>query len=260
MTAARLLSFGWATWVLLLAWRRRPVPAVAARLVACSTTAIGDAPAAPRPGVLEQLGRRVFRQTDPDRARRLIVALLAGAATVPLLPVAAPAIALGCWAAPLLRERRRRERAAAEVRRSLPEVVDLVALAVGAGLNVPGAVEAVGRRGHGPVAVALGEAAAEIRLGRRCADVLDDLPDRVGDPVRPLAAALAASDRYGSPLADALERLAIELRADRRRHAEAAARQVPVKLLFPLVLCVLPAFGLLTVAPLLAGAFGSLRL
>ena len=256
MTAAPLLAAAWAAWVLALAWRHRPVPAVGARL------AVGSGPAAatPRPAVLEVVGRRVLRQADPDRARRLAGALLAGAAMVPLLPVAAPAVALGFWAAPVLRERRAAQRAAAEVRRSLPEVVDLVALAVGSGLNVPGAVEAVGRRGHGPVAAALAAASTEIRLGRRCADVLDDLPGRAGDAVRPLAAALAASERYGTPLADALDRLAVELRADRRRQAEAAARQVPVKLLFPLVLCVLPAFGLLTVAPLLAGAFGSLRL
>src|SRR3712207_6889914 len=49
-----------------------------------------------------------------------------------------------------------------------------------------------------------------------------------------------------------LDRLAFEVRADRRRRAEEAARRVPVKLLFPLVLCTLPAFALLTMAPLLA--------
>jgi hypothetical protein len=51
-----------------------------------------------------------------------------------------------------------------------------------------------------------------------------------------------------------------EVRADRRRRAEEAARKVPVKLLFPLVTCTLPAFGLLTVAPLVASAVRSLRL
>jgi tight adherence protein C len=69
-----------------------------------------------------------------------------------------------------------------------------------------------------------------------------------------------ASERYGAPLADALVTLAADARADRRRRAEEAARRVPVQLLFPLVLCVLPAFVLLTLAPLLAGALGSLRL
>jgi len=58
---------------------------------------------------------------------------------------------------------------------------------------------------------------------------------------------LAGAERYGTPLLPALDRLALDARLDRRRRAEEAARRVPVKLLFPLVLCVLPAFGLLTV-------------
>ena len=236
MTPA-LLGATWAGWVLLAAWRRRPVR---------------------RRPLVGRRERRPQPRLDP-RHRRLGCAVLAGAALLPVLPIAAPAAGVVAWAVPLLRRRRSVARAAAEVRRSLPEVVDLVALAVGSGCNVVDAVEAVGRRGAGPVAAGLAAAAAEIRLGRRCADVLDDLPARLGEPVRPLAAALAASERYGAPLAGALDRLAAELRADRRRAAEAAARQVPVKLLFPLVLCVLPAFGLLTVAPLLAGALGSLR-
>jgi tight adherence protein C len=69
-----------------------------------------------------------------------------------------------------------------------------------------------------------------------------------------------ASERYGAPLGPGLERLAYEVRADRRRRAEEAARKIPVKLLFPLVSCTLPAFGLLTVAPLIASAVRSLRL
>jgi len=49
------------------------------------------------------------------------------------------------------------------------------------------------------------------------------------------------------------------VRRDRRRKAEEAARRIPVKLLFPLVGCTLPAFALLTVAPLIAGAVRSLH-
>ena len=57
-----------------------------------------------------------------------------------------------------------------------------------------------------------------------------------------------------------LERLADEVRRQRRHRAEEAARRVPVKLLFPLVCCTLPALALLTVAPLVASAVRSLRL
>jgi tight adherence protein C len=74
-----------------------------------------------------------------------------------------------------------------------------------------------------------------------------------------LATTLVGSLRDGSPAADGLDRLAVELRAERRRRAEEVARRVPIKLLFPLVACILPAFALLTVAPLLAGALDALR-
>ena len=104
------------------------------------------------------------------------------------------------------------------------------------------------------------EVCVDVGNGRRLAEALDELPRRAGEPVRPLVAALVASERYGAPLSAGLERLADEVRRDRRRKAEEAARRIPVKLLFPLVGCTLPAFALLTVAPLIAGAVRSLHL
>ena len=74
--------------------------------------------------------------------------------------------------------------------------------------------------------------------------------------LQPLTDALLASDRLGAPVGDALARLAVEERAGLRRRAEAEARTVPVRLLFPLVFLVLPAFGLLTVVPTLVSSFG----
>jgi tight adherence protein C len=59
-------------------------------------------------------------------------------------------------------------------------------------------------------------------------------------------------------LGPALERLGAELKLDRRRRAEEEARRVPVRLLGPLVACILPAFGLLTVVPLLAASLKAL--
>lgn len=219
--------------------RRRPVPARVAMLV----------PEFPS----------TRRHVDP-RVRRLVPAALAAALTLPLLPVFAPVTGVAAWSVPVLRARRRARAVVEELRRTLPEAVDLVALAIGAGLTVGHAVQAVADRHDGPVGRAFADASADAGRGRRLADALDAAAARLGADARPLFAALAASERYGAPLGDALDRLAADGRADRRRRAEEAARRVPVKLLFPLVLCVLPAFGLLTVAPMLAGALGSLRL
>jgi tight adherence protein C len=71
---------------------------------------------------------------------------------------------------------------------------------------------------------------------------------------------LVSAERHGSPLTVPLERAADQARDLRRRRAEEAARRIPVMLLFPLVLCVLPAFVLLAVLPLLASSLQSLSI
>lgn len=140
------------------------------------------------------------------------------------------------------------------------DVIDLFVLALGAGLNVRLGLAAVASHAPPSWADALGAVVERVERGQRVADALETLVDALGDPARPLVRVLAGAERYGTPLLPALDRLAFDARLDRRRRAEEAARRVPVKLLFPLVLCVLPAFGLLTVTPLLASALGALRL
>ena len=159
------------------------------------------------------------------------------------------------------RPRRRRRRGA--LAPAVPDAVDLLVVAVQAGLTIPLALGAVARRTDGPLGEGLTAVVAEVARGRRTADALDDLPARLGregEAVRPLVATLVSAERYGAPLAATLERMADDARRQRRRRAEEAARRLPVKLLFPLVCCTLPAFGLLTVAPLVASAVRSLRL
>jgi len=139
-------------------------------------------------------------------------------------------LVIGWWcAAPRLRAWRAGRRASGAVARALPDVIDLLVLLVGSGQTVP------------------------------LADALATLPARFGFALRPLTNALVATERYGVALGPTLEQLATEARRERRRLAETAARKLPVRLSFPLVCCILPAFGLLTVAPLIAGALGSLH-
>ena len=206
------------------------------------------------------VGRMVLRKAGPERARRAGRIVLGTAAALALAPPLAPVPLLAGWGLPRLATRRDRRARERQLEASLPEAVDLLALAVGAGCNVSLAVEAAGRRGTGAAAAELARVAAEVRDGRRLADALDALPARAGEAARPLAAALSACERYGAPLVPTLERLGDEVRRQRQRRAEEAARRVPVLLVFPLVLCILPAFALLTVAPLVAGALGQLRL
>jgi tight adherence protein C len=271
-----LVGLAWMALVLAGGWRWRPrprrlrtmagggqgtaPPRSLSRGHSSAARAVADMAGRASEAVGSAVLRRLGRPAEPARSRRLGRAILAASAALPILPAAALPFALLAWAGPGVKARRVERRRLAALAADLPDVVDLLVLAVGAGLTVPLAVRSVARRAPGPLGAELARACAEASLGRRLGDALDDLPARAGEACRPLVAALLASERYGAPLGAGLERLALEVRADRRRRAEEAARKVPVKLLFPLVTCTLPAFALLTVAPLIASAIRSLRL
>lgn len=238
----------------------RPLPGpVAARPSAPSRRRVDVA------RMLEGTGRALRGATGrrPDPARdRLVGGLAAGSvAALALGPV--PAGAAAALTMLLGRARRlrriRRSRPTAAVERDLPDLVDLLALAVGAGVSVPAALPAVAPLAPSGLRDGLLVAADALAGGRPSDEVVVDLGQRWGPPARPLVHALADHLRYGTPVLPALERVGAETRAARRRAAEVRARRLPVLLLLPLVLCTLPAFGLLTVAPLVAGTFDSLR-
>ena len=254
-----VLPLAWAAALVAGSWSWRPAP----RRIRALVRACGPVAREVRTPFVERIGAvflRLFRR-PPDAllARRAGTAAVLALGAAPLLLAAAPVAGLVGWCWPVLQRRRDERRRIAALAADVPDVVDLFVLAVGAGLTVALAVDTVSRRTAGPLGVELRKVCGDVALGCRLADALDDLPDRAGESVRPLVAALVASERYGAPLSAGLERLAGEVRRGRRRKAEEAARRIPVKLLFPLVGCTLPAFALLTVAPLIAGAVRSLH-
>jgi len=166
-------------------------------------------------GAMRRLGRR---PANVNLDRRLGAATIAAMTTVPVDPRLAMIVGLLTWMRPIRAERRATQRRHHLVLQELPEVVDLLSVAVRGGLTVPLAVAAVGERLDGEVALALRQCVEEAALGQRLSETA------------------------------------------RRRNAEIAARRVPIKLLFPLVFCVLPSFALLTVVPVLAGSLKSFGL
>lgn len=140
-----------------------------------------------------------------------------------------------------------------------PEAIELVILAVRSGATPLAAIEAAAEHGPGTVGDAFGEVAHRVRRGRRLADALTALPERLGPEASELADSIAAAERYGLPIEPVLDRLAAEARAERRRRADIEARALPVRLSFPLVVCTLPAFVLLAIVPAVLGALATLR-
>ena len=149
-----------------------------------------------------------------------------------------------------LRERRRARARHRAVERSVPLVLDVLTVAARAGCTPRVALAATAAWCPHVARTLLVDVERRCTLGVSLADSLDALS--ANEPaLAAVAEVLALSERSGAPTAELLERLADEARADLRRRAEAHARRVPVRLLFPLVFLVLPAFGLLTVVPAL---------
>ena len=148
--------------------------------------------------------------------------------------------------------RRRRERLAAAV----PQVVDLMAACLGAGLSPSAALEHVAAAVGPPAADELAAVCARLRLGVDPATVWRDL---TGHPqLGGLGRALARAVESGASVADAMQRLSEDLRRTARSDVESRARAVGVKAAVPLGVCLLPAFVLVGVVPLVAGAVGVL--
>ena len=211
-------------------------------------------------GALVVLGRRLSRGAVESEDEALVgaAALTAAAAAVALGPVGG---LLSLWAvvgAVAVRRRSRRRQRVLEVERNLPEVIDLLGLVVGAGRPTVSALSDICPRVAEPFRSELSGVVRRTAAGEPFIDSVRRLRRTLGPSVSSVVHAVTAAEIDGAPLQPALQRAADEAHRRRRVRAEEAARRVPVLMLFPLVFCVLPAFCLLTVVPLLVGVVSDL--
>jgi tight adherence protein C len=175
-----------------------------------------------------------------------------GGARVPV------AVAAGAWAgwrvAEELWQRARRAENEA-LRRALPDVLDRLTTCVLAGMSLERGLRLVAPGAPGRLGEALAAGLRALEVGVPRGQAYERIIVRAGsDEVRRLVAALSRAERLGTPVADVLGAQARDIRARLRTDAEAEARTAPVRLLFPTALCFLPAFLLLTVAPVVLSA------
>lgn len=150
----------------------------------------------------------------------------------------------------LLQSRSRRR--VDEIRLQLPDTLDLLAIAVTAGLSLDAAIGKVVEVGRGALAEELALVLAEIRVGESRQDALQGLAQRVGAPeVTALVRSLVQSEHLGVPLAQTLLTQAEEARRRRWATTEEKAGKAPVKMLFPTTLFIFPALFVVILAPAL---------
>ena len=139
------------------------------------------------------------------------------------------------------------------LRLSLPDALDLLVIAVEAGLGLDQAMQYVStelRISHKELTEELSLVTLEIRAGKRRGDALKNLGERTGEPeLRKLVAILIQNARFGTSIADSLRNHSDFLRVRRRQEAEERAAKVGVKLVFPIFFCILPAMMMVCAGP-----------
>ena len=139
------------------------------------------------------------------------------------------------------------------IRWALADALDLMVIAVEAGLGLNAALNRVGeelKNTHADLHRELELVNLEIRVGRSREEALQNLAERTGvDDVRSFVALLIQADRYGSSIARAVRVFAESLRTQRRQRAEQASQKAALKLLIPLTGFLFPVIILVILAP-----------
>lgn len=170
-------------------------------------------------------------------------------------------VIVGAWASQQVAtflDQRTTGEAERAVTREMPYVLERLATALRTGRALDSAIGLAAPSAVGPLATAMRDAVKVAELGGSRSDVLDRLGQAPGEAVARTVRALRRGDRLGVPIAVTVEALAADLRARARAAAETDARTAPVRMLFPLAFCFLPAFVLLTIAPIAIEALRSL--
>jgi tight adherence protein C len=210
----------------------------------------GNPPSWPPDRVLEVQGLGFFVLGVLGGLLGLGMSLLFGTSLVlSVIGLAVVGAAVG-WGVPLAFVLDGGQRRQDEVRRLLPDALDMLTLSVEAGLPFDAALHHVVSGTRGPLAREIARALNEMQMGKERAEAMRALADRTSiRELRTVAVAVVQATELGVPLAGVLREQATEMRIRRRQYAEEKARKVPVKILFPLVFCLFPALFLIVLGP-----------
>lgn len=137
-----------------------------------------------------------------------------------------------------------------EIRRTLADAVDLLTISVEAGLGFDAALQQVARNTGGPLAEEFSRVLREMQLGMGRSDALRALSDRTNvDDLQTFVGSMVQADAFGISIAQVLRVQSGEMRIKRRQYAEKRAQQVPVKIMVPLIICVLPCLMTVVMGP-----------
>lgn len=137
-----------------------------------------------------------------------------------------------------------------EVQNGLPDAIDMMTVCVEAGLGFDSALARVALNLEGPVASEFARVLQEMQFGKSRAEALRSMVDRTNvSELRTFVSSLIQSAELGISVGDVLRAQAGEMRIKRRQRAEERAQKLPVKILMPLVFCILPTVFIVVLGP-----------
>ena len=179
----------------------------------------------------------------------LLLGKLSGYTGFGLLRLAVILGAMGVFG-PVAWLRRKQDERQASIRRDLPDVLDLLAISVEAGVGFEGAVEVVTRHFDSPLATEFARMLQEMELGLPRREALQNLKRRTEvAELSNFVLILVQADALGMPIGRVLRTQASEMRLKRRQWAREKAARLPVKILMPLTLFILPALFVVILGP-----------
>jgi tight adherence protein C len=191
----------------------------------------------------------------------LLFALILGMGFGPLAAVIACGAVAGYFGPNMYLYQKGYDRTA-QMQRALPDAIDLLVISVEAGLAFDSAMAQVARNTHGPLANEFARVLQEMQIGLGRSNALRALAERTTLPdLRSFASAMVQADSFGIPIGQVLRVQSQEIRVKRRQRAEELAQKVPVKILLPLMSCILPVLFIVVVGPAaisIVGMFGSM--
>ncbi|MCW2806151.1 MAG: type secretion system family protein [Marmoricola sp.] len=137
-----------------------------------------------------------------------------------------------------------------KLQRALPDAIDLLTISVESGLGFDAACAQVARNTEGPLSEEFARMLQEMQIGRGRSEALRSLAERTNLPdLRSFVSAMVQADAFGIPVGQVLRVQSSEIRVKRRQWAEEMAQKVPVKILVPLIFCILPCLFIAVLGP-----------
>ncbi|MBI3161694.1 MAG: type II secretion system F family protein [Chloroflexi bacterium] len=139
-----------------------------------------------------------------------------------------------------------------EIRKAMPDALDLLTICVEAGLSFDSAMSKVSEKWENQLSLAFARAIREVQLGKLRREALRDMADRLGiAEMTSFVAAVIQSEQLGVSMAKVLRIQSEQMRMKRRQRAEEEAHKAPVKMIFPMGLLIFPSILIILLTPAL---------